>query len=141
MDYDQRGDKRFKYEAAIWHENILPGRFYRAKICNISQTGLYFESDQTLYQGEKIYIGNKNPDAAKNMANDCAGVQIRWRKDLENSTYRYGYGAKFLDPDNQLIYLFFEEACWQLFVEDLYISVDLVGLVELSLFQVLQALL
>ena len=103
MNYDQREDKRFKYEAAIWHENILPGRFYRAKICNISQSGVYFESDQTLYQGEKIYIGRKNPDAADNMADDCAGVQIRWRKDLVDASYRYGYGAEFLDPENPLL--------------------------------------
>jgi Tfp pilus assembly protein PilZ len=102
-NYDQRGDKRFKYEAAIWHENILPGRFYRAKICNISRNGLYFESDQTLYQGEKIYIGSKNPETTKNIADECAGVQIMWRRDLEASSYRYGYGAEFLEPDNPLV--------------------------------------
>ena len=103
MNYDQREDKRFKYEAAIWHENILPGRFYRAKVCNISQTGLYFESDQTLYQGEKIYIGSKNPDTTKNIADECAGVKIKWRKDLDRSSFRFGYGAEFLEPDNPLV--------------------------------------
>jgi hypothetical protein len=103
-NYDQRGDKRFKYEAAIWHENILPGRFYRAKICNISQSGLYFESDQTLYQGEKIYIGSKDPQATDNMADECAGVRIRWRKDLKDASYRYGYGAEFLDSNNPLVW-------------------------------------
>jgi Tfp pilus assembly protein PilZ len=103
INYDQRGDKRFKYEAAIWHENILPGRFYKAKICNISQSGIYFESDQALYQGEKIYIGNKNPQSAKNISNDCAKVEIKWRRDLKDSSFRHGYGAEFLDSDNSLI--------------------------------------
>lgn len=103
MNYDQRGDNRFKYEAAIWHENILPGRFYKAKICNISQNGFYFESDQTLYQGEMIYIGIKNPEAAKNIAEECTSVQIKWRKDLNNSSYRYGYGAEFLESENPLV--------------------------------------
>jgi Tfp pilus assembly protein PilZ len=103
MNYDQRGDNRFKYEAAIWHENILPGRFYKAKICNISQYGLYFESDQTLYQGEMIYIGSKNPEAAKNIAEECTSVLIKWRKDLNNSSYRYGYGAEFSESENPLV--------------------------------------
>jgi len=103
INYDQRGGKRFKYEAAIWHENILPDRFYKAKICNISQSGLYFESDQTLYQGEKIYIASKSPGSAKTITNECAGVEIKFRKDLKDSSFRFGYGAEFLDPDNPLV--------------------------------------
>ncbi len=103
INNDQRGDKRFKYEAAIWHENILPGRFYKAKIFNLSQSGLYFESDQVLYPGEKIYIGNKSPESAKIISNECAGVEIKWRKDLKDSSFGFGYGAEFLDPDTPLI--------------------------------------
>ncbi len=103
INFYQRGDKRFKYEAAIWHENILPGRFYKAKICNISQSGLYFESDQTLYQGEKIYIGSKSPESSRDSSENCASVGIMWRKDLQDSSFRFGYGAKFLDPDNPLV--------------------------------------
>jgi Tfp pilus assembly protein PilZ len=102
-NYHQRVDKRFKYEAAIWHENILPGRYYIAMIGNISQSGLYFESDQTLYQGEKIYIGSKRPGSAKNISNACAGIEIKWRMDLKDSSFQYGYGGEFLDPDNSLL--------------------------------------
>ena len=103
MSYDQREDKRYEYEASIWHENILPGRFYRAKICNISLSGIYFESDQTLYQGEKIYIGSKDPENADNPAELCTGVQIKWRKDINNPFFRYGYGAEFLETENPLV--------------------------------------
>ena len=99
----QRVDKRFKYEAAIWHENILPGRYYIAMIGNISKSGLYFESDQILYPGEKIYIGSKSPESAKKISSDCAGVEIKWRKDLKDSSFGFGYGAEFLDPDTPLI--------------------------------------
>jgi len=103
IKFDQRGEKRFNYKAAIWHENILPGRFYKAQICDISRSGIYFESDQTLYQGEKIYIAAKNPASAINIAKECAVAEIKWRKNLSDSTFRFGYGAEFLDHDNALL--------------------------------------
>ena len=71
INYDQRGHQRFIYEAPMWHENILPGRFYMAKIGNVSRKGIYFESDQALYRGEKIYIGSKKPESAVNISRDC----------------------------------------------------------------------
>jgi len=103
LNNDQREKRRFKYEAVIWHDNILPDRFYAARIFNISRSGLYFESDQTLYQGEEIYIANKNPASSKDGSENSTRVEIRWRKDLQESAYRYGYGAKFLEPDNIIV--------------------------------------
>jgi len=100
---EHRVDKRFKYEAVIWHENLLPGRFYKAEISNISRSGLYFESDQILYQGEKIYIGARRPRSAKRRSKECAGVEIKWCKDLKDSSFKCGYGAKFLEPENSLL--------------------------------------
>jgi Tfp pilus assembly protein PilZ len=103
INNDQRERRRFRYEAAIWHDNMLPDRFYAARICNISRSGLYFESDQTLYQGEAIYIANENPASSKNNYDNCTRVEIKWRKDLQDSAYRYGYGAKFMESDNKLV--------------------------------------
>jgi Tfp pilus assembly protein PilZ len=101
--FEHRVDERYQYEAVIWHENLLPGRFYRAEINNISQSGLYFESDQVLYQGEKIYIGARRPRSAKRNSKECAAVVIKWCQNLKDSDFKYGYGAKFIDPDNSLI--------------------------------------
>jgi Tfp pilus assembly protein PilZ len=103
MNFDQRKDKRLKYEAILWHESILPGRFYKAGICNISRNGLYFESDQTLYQGEEIYISVSKPESSGNIPANCARVEIKWRKDLQDSSFQFGYGAKFLEPDNPFV--------------------------------------
>ena len=103
INYDQRGNERYKYEAAVWHENILPGRFYKAKMCDISRRGLSFESDQALYQGERIYIGSNRTASEKNISAHCADVEIKWRKDLKDSSFRFGYGAEFLDPGNPLL--------------------------------------
>jgi Tfp pilus assembly protein PilZ len=102
-NYNQRGTGRYKYAAAIWHENILPGRFYKAVISDISGSGLSFESDQALYQGERIYIGSNRTESEKNISAHCAGVEIKWRKDLKDSSFRFCYGAEFLDPDNPLV--------------------------------------
>jgi Tfp pilus assembly protein PilZ len=103
INNDQREKRRFKYEAVIWHDNILPDRFYAARICNISRSGLYFESDQTLYQGEEIYIAHQDPGPAGINPENCTRVEIKWRQNLQNSAYRYGYGAKFRASDNPLV--------------------------------------
>lgn len=100
---DQRDKRRFKYEVVIWHDNVLPDRFYMARIFNISRSGLYFESDQTLYEGEEVYIAHKNPAPAGINSENCTRVEIKWRQNLQISVYRYGYGAKFLESDNPLV--------------------------------------
>ena len=69
---------------------------------NLSQGGIYFESDQTLYAGEKIYIAIKDPAASDNDYKDCVQVEIKWRKILTDSKFQYGYGARFMDSRNIL---------------------------------------
>jgi len=100
---DQRYKKRFKYEATIWHDNLFPEIFYETKMRNLSQGGIYFESDQTLYAGEKIYIAIKDPSASDNDYKDCVQVEIKWRKILTDSKFQYGYGAQFMDSRNILL--------------------------------------
>jgi Tfp pilus assembly protein PilZ len=100
---DQRKKKRFKYEATIWHDNLFPKIFYETKMRDISQGGIYFESDQTLYTGERIYIAIKDPSASDNDYKDCAQIEIKWRKILTDSTFQYGYGAQFMDSRNSVL--------------------------------------
>lgn len=100
---EQRKYKRYKYETVIWHDNLLPDIFYRAKIFNLSKRGVYFESDQIIYPGEEIYISIKNLSASINDKKDCIRVEIKWRRELLNSPFRFGYGAKFTDPIDTLV--------------------------------------
>jgi len=100
---EQREKKRHKYEATIWHDNLFPEIFYETKMRNLSQGGIYFESDQTLYAGEKIYVAIKDPAASDNDYKDCVQVEIKWRKILTDSTFQYGYGAQFIDSRNALL--------------------------------------
>ena len=103
INLDQRGEKRFHYAAILWHENILPGRFYKARIYNISRKGLYFESDQTLYQDEEVYISDTKPAACDNSPANCTAIIIKWRKELRDSVFQFGYGAKFSNPKNSFL--------------------------------------
>ena len=103
INNDQRERRRFKYEAVIWHDNILPDRFYAARILNISRSGLYFESDQTLYQGEEVFIAHRKPDPNAVGPENCTRVEIKWRQNLKDSTCSYGYGARFVETDNPLV--------------------------------------
>jgi Tfp pilus assembly protein PilZ len=113
---EQRNNQRFKYEAVIWHNNILPGILYQAKIYNLGQGGLYFETDQCLYPGEKIHIAKisfsaknkgKEPDRVAIKWRDKNAryfdpIEIKWRKELTDSPFRFGYGAAFSEADSLL---------------------------------------
>ncbi|UCE52398.1 MAG: PilZ domain-containing protein [Desulfobacterales bacterium] len=99
---DRRDNKRYQYEAIIWHDNLLPGIFYAAKMCNLSKRGVYFESDQTLYPGEKIYIAKKIP-SSNNDTKECVKVEIKWRKDIKGSSFQYGYGARFINSSSTIV--------------------------------------
>ncbi len=113
---DQRENTRLKFEAVIWHNNILPGVLYKAKIHNLSKDGVYFETDQSLYPGEKIHIAKislSSRSDAKNVSrveikwrDDNAKyfdrIEIKWRKELKDSSFRFGYGAIFTSSDSKL---------------------------------------
>ncbi len=103
LKFDQRRDRRLRCEAVIWHNNLLPEIFYNAKMYNLSKEGLYFESDQIIYPGEDIFIGLKNSASPINDNTDHIHVEIKWRKDLQNASFRFGYGAKLINPINSLV--------------------------------------
>jgi Tfp pilus assembly protein PilZ len=113
---DRRDNTRYKYDAFIWHTNILPGIFYKAKLYNLSETGIYFETDQSLYPGEKIYIAKKSDSSISNRKEfkrikikwrkdnikSFDQIEIKWRKELTDSFFQYGYGAVFSDSNTNL---------------------------------------
>jgi Tfp pilus assembly protein PilZ len=103
LKFDQRANKRLKCEAFIWHDNLLPEIFYNAKMYNLSKGGVYFESDQIIYPGEDIYIGLKDPASPVNDNKAHIRAEIKWRKDLQNASFRFGYGAKLIHPIDTLV--------------------------------------
>jgi Tfp pilus assembly protein PilZ len=103
LNLDQRESRRLHYEAIIWHDNLLPEIFYAAKIYNLSKGGVYFESDQIIYPGEEISLTLKNPASPVDAKKEYLRVEIKWRKDLQNASYRFGYGARFINPVDTLV--------------------------------------
>ena len=101
---ERRKQKRIKYEAFISHDILSDEITHNDKMFNFSQNGLYFESDQNLNPGDDIYIGiGYQPHRSDDNIQLLFGVEVVWRKDLEDSPFRYGFGTKFINSSNSLV--------------------------------------
>ena len=100
---DRRQNKRYHFESIILHDTLLPDIFYDAKMYDISKGGVYFESNQNLYPGEEIYIGLKGSPYSENAEKYFSYVRIKWRKDLTQGSFKYGYGAEFIKASESLL--------------------------------------
>ena len=103
---ERRKYRRFKFEAVVLHDLLTQQNIYPGKISNFSKTGLYFESDELIHPGEEIFLKlTKSPDSrGENFLPQLPFVvKILWRKSLQSSSYRFGYGAQYLDPGDALV--------------------------------------
>lgn len=103
---ESRKNARFEHQSIIRHEDLDEGIYASSKMFNFSRNGLYFESNVVLEPGEKIFIGIENSPYVDNPGTyECYHAEIRWRKDLEYSMYKYGYGVLYclidttIDPE------------------------------------------
>jgi hypothetical protein len=103
----RRANRRYKYETAISHDIVLPYILYDGKIYNFSNDGVYFESNEQILEGDEISITvTKKPQNERVDTPKTFDVEILWRKEIQGTSYRYGYGAKLLEPKGSLISLF-----------------------------------
>jgi Tfp pilus assembly protein PilZ len=103
---ERRKYRRFEYEADISHDLLTHQNIYAGKISNFSKGGLYFESDQTILPGEEIFIKLANPPDSSGddfLPQLPFDVEIVWQKNLKTSSFRYGYGAQYLDSRDALV--------------------------------------
>lgn len=103
LSSDRRKNYRYHFESIILHDALLPDIFYDAKMYDIGKGGVYFESDQNLYPGEEIYIGLKGSPYSENTEKYFSYVRIKWRKELTEGSYKYGYGAEFIKASESLL--------------------------------------
>ena len=97
---EQRDNTRFDYQAPIVLEDAKYGILQGARMFNYSDFGLYFETDHFLAPGTDIYIGIPNsPYTPDSDIYERYHAVIKWRKPLKESSFYYGYGARFLDAD------------------------------------------
>ena len=106
LNIERRNYRRFVYKAAITHDLLTHIDIYKGQLCNFSKGGLYFESDQAIIPGEEVFLKFKDqPDSINDdiMAQLPFGVEIVWQNDLPNSSFRYGYGAHYIDSNDSLV--------------------------------------
>lgn len=94
---EKRSSPRFEHTSPLQIKEIQAGTLHKAKMCNYSKEGLYFESDSLLKKGMQIYIGIKNSPyvTQPDVLAYHRGV-IQWCRELEDSFFMYGYGVKLL---------------------------------------------
>ena len=103
LNSDRRKNNRYHFESIILHDTLLPDIYYDAKMYDIGKGGVYFESDQNLYPGEEIYIGLKGSPYSENSEKYFSHVRIKWRKELTEGSYKYGYGTEFIKASESLL--------------------------------------
>ena len=96
---DKRRKRRFHYETAVALERIEGGVTSVARMFNVSERGVYFETDTRIPNGRQIIIWIANsPFASDPGVYESHRVETVWRRPLNDSVYAYGYGVKRLEP-------------------------------------------
>jgi hypothetical protein len=94
---ERRRSKRFNYKSALLHSTNPPDFYYRGTMHNYSTEGLYFESNEDLFQGDEISLSIQNPPRQFNkQPQEYFKIKIMWCKVLHSSTYQVGYGARLV---------------------------------------------
>ncbi len=92
-------DHRYKCEVDISHDNVIPDIHYDGIISNLSDGGVYFESNESIFPGDEISVTVKKLNEEK----ITFDIYIIWKKDLPNPPFRFGYGAKTVSPEESVV--------------------------------------
>lgn len=104
LDHERRNHKRFRYETLISHDVSSNDIIHPGKMINFSKGGLYFESDETIYSGEEVFVGLATHIESADIDTQLLfEVRILWQQELKASAFRYGYGGKFLSSSDSFL--------------------------------------
>ena len=94
---EDRDDPRFEHDSPLQVKNLSSGKIYKARMQNHSNDGIYFESDGIFQKGSKIYVCMQNsPYTQTSGLLEYYTGEVMWRKDLEDSSYYFGYGVQLV---------------------------------------------
>ena len=94
---EDRDDTRFEHVSPLQVKNLSSGKIYKARMQNHSDDGIYFESDGIFQKGSKIHICMQNsPYSQTSGLLEYYTGEVMWRKDLEDSSYYFGYGVQLV---------------------------------------------
>jgi len=101
---EQRHKARFKHQSSISVEEANGGVHRDARMFDYNDNGLYFEADFDIKPGMELYIGIDNsPYASEPDVYENYRATIAWQKQLENSSYSFGYGVRLAETDSDKI--------------------------------------
>ena len=92
-------EQRYKCGVDILHDIVIPDIQYDGIIHNLSSGGIYFESNEQILPDDEISITVRRLNNEEITFDVC----IIWRKDLFDSSFRFGYGAKSINPKESIV--------------------------------------
>jgi len=92
-------EQRHNCELDMKHDVVIQDIHYDGIISNLSSGGIYFESNEQIPPGEEISVTVKKLNEEEITFDVC----IIWKKDLSNSPFLFGYGAKSINPNASTI--------------------------------------
>ena len=103
---EKRTDYRENYKAPVTVQELDDRFIYRARMANVSNKGMYIETDVVLETGADIIIGiEDSPEISVDLSANGSRFylsKIIWQKDLIDSIFNFGYGVKIItDEDTQ----------------------------------------
>jgi len=101
-------EQRVKCEVNISHDIVIPDIHYDGIISNLSSGGIYFESNEQILTGDEISIMVRK----LNKEEITFDVSIIWKKELFNSSFRFGYGAKSINPKESISQICEQDINW-----------------------------
>ena len=101
---ERRKKTRFAHESNVTLENTDMGIRCEGRLYNFSETGFYFESDFKLEPQVEILIGvSDSPLASEPGIHGQHRGTVKWRKELTQASFYYGYGVELIEKVGQIL--------------------------------------
>ncbi len=101
---ERRNKTRFAHEPDVTLENTDIGFRGEGRMYNFSEAGIYFESDFKLEPQVEILIGiSDSPFASKPGTHEQHRGTVKWRRELTQASFYYGYGVELIEKVGQIL--------------------------------------
>ena len=94
--FERRKNERMEQEAILMISDVTTAYYIYAQLGNVSESGMYFESEYSFNPGNIIKIRHNNPPF-KPLPKDYPAT-VQWCRQLSDaeSVLSYGVGVKYL---------------------------------------------
>jgi hypothetical protein len=101
---EKRNKTRFAHESKVTLENTDIGFRCEGRMYNFSETGIYFESDSILEPQVEVLVAiSDSPFAFEPGTHEQHHGKVKWRKELTQASYYFGYGIELIEKAGQIL--------------------------------------